>query len=457
MALRWLLFLWGNRKVLNEAEVVVTTNAPRAFGTLFVTIDEARRIFKGRRLVFLYHREPVGQNPLLDICYSDVTVKHRVRRKLSFRIVGHIVELPDDRWHDPMTYALTTWWLRRFGQPDVRSYCAFDVWHKLPIPDDAAALLPKCQEMPIPRKGPFKKYSRDVVGHRVGQLDVCNELHMYAGWNALRSEVEVPPMRLPDHLRLPVHTALHNARGGKTARLCGLHTRFGGTSDKIHRDGSPIEFYIPAIRELIHRGYQVLVQGDRSFHPRFMKTFDGMLVDSESLNVDKNVYRLFCGTETDIFIGDWPVAPQVAASNGIPALIVNAWPIGWAVNGTTLYYRGIRGPDGKRWSYERTLRQGALLNCNTSTHVFPELYNYDKELIEEINNIEQISLGEDEILVASKNFLDDLEVDTETTVQHDELVKMLPCWTAFRVSSDCRLSPAWIEKYVDTEQTGIIG
>ncbi len=176
-----------------------------------------------------------------------------------------------------------------------------------------------------------------------------------------------------------------------------------------------------------------------------------MLVDAASLKVDRSVFHLFCGTETDIFLGDWPVAPQLAASNGIPTLIVNAWPVGWAVNGTTVYYRGIQGRDGKRWSYERTLKQGALINCNTATHAFPELYDYDAQLIEELNSIEQIVLDEDEILSAVRHFLDDLKSGRPATPAYDALVALLPCWTAFRVAPDCRLSPAWIERYVETE------
>ena len=451
MALRWFLFLWTNRKVLKEAEVVVTTNAPRAFGTLFVTLDDARRLFKGRNLVFLYHREQAGQNPLLDACFSDVTVRHLLRRNLSFMFMGKVVQLPPNAWYDPMTYALTTWWLKRFGRQGVKSRCTFDIWHDLPMPDDAAALLPKCQEMPIPREGPFRKYSRDITAHRVGQMDICNELHMYAGWNKLRANVDAPPMQLPDKLQLPVHAALEKARGGRKVQLCGLHTRYGGASDKTHRDGSPLEFYIPAICESISRGYQVLVQGDRSFHPRFMETFDGMLVDAASLEVDESVFQLFCGTETDIFLGDWPVAPQLAATNGIPALIVNAWPIGWGLNGTTVYYRGIRGRDGQRWSYERTLKQGALVNCNTATHSFPELYDHNEALIEELNKIEQIPLEEDEILSAVRHFLGDLNSFAPTSPVYNALVDMLPCWTAFRVARDCRLSPAWIERHVATD------
>lgn len=448
MGVRWLAFLWRNRAVLREAEVVVTMNAPRAFGTLFATIDDARRIYKGRRLVFLYHREPVGQNPLLDECFIDVTLRHCLRRKLCFDFAGRALELPPDEWHDPMTYAFTTYWLRLFGRPGVESRCTFDVWHQLPLTEAAAALLPRVTSLEPDRPGPFRAYSRERTGSRIGELNVCNELHMYAGWNCLRAEVEAPRMRLPARYRDPVFVALEGARGGRSAKLCGLHTRFGGSWDNVQRDGTPVESYIPAIRELVRRGNQVMIQGDRSFHPRFMATFDGMLVDAVTLGIDRSVFHLFCGTESDIFIGDWPVAPQMAATNGIPTLVVNAWPVGWAVNGTTVYYRGIRGADGQRWPYKKVLELGALLSADNQPHPFPELYGHDEALIDELRHIEQITLDEEEILAAVVRFLDDLATGGPPPALHAELVNLMPVWTAFRVAPDCRLSPAWIDRYV---------
>jgi len=97
------------------------------------------------------------------------------------------------------------------------------------------------------------------------------------------------------------------------------------------------------------------------------------------------------------------------------------------------------------------LKQGALINCNTATHAFPELYDHNEALIEELNKIEQIPLEEDEILSAVRQFLGDLNSHAPTSPVYNALVDMLPCWTALRVARDCRLSLAWIERHVASD------
>lgn len=444
---RWLHFLWSHRTTLSDADIVVTMNTPRAFGTLFAMLDDARRLYVGRKVVFIYHREPSGHNRMLGGCFSDITVLDLLRRKLSFRIGRREVDLPPDEWHDPMAYALTSWWVGRFGKPAVRSICGFDVWHEIEIDEPSASALPKVDKKPVMRAGPFKEYCKQHTAFLPGRYEIINELHMYGAWNSIRAQTSAPPMRLGDADREPIHAALAAARGGRAARLCGLHTRFGGLDDKVHRDGSPLEFYIPAVRRLVADGYQVMIQGDRSFHPVFLRQFDGMVVDAEMLGVDKNAFRLFCGTESDVFVGDWPVAPQLAATNGIPTLIVNAWPIGWGINGATVYYRGIAGPDGQRWPFERTLREGPLLSCNTEPHHFTGFFDGNTALIEELRHIQQIPLCEDEILDAVTDFIESLD----NTVEEEQraLRDLMPLWAPIRMSPDCRLSPAWIRRYVD--------
>ena len=446
-AVRWLALLWRQRRALTSADVVVTMNTPRAFGTLFATIDDTRRLHADRNVVLLYQRETSGHNPLLEHCFSDLTVASILRRKLTLTLAGRTVELPPDEWNDPMAFALTTWWVGHFGKADALAICGFDIWHSLPIPEASGAVLPRVTEKPPMRFGPFKAYCKQGTAYRPGSLDIINELHMYGGWNTVRAQTPAPKMRLPKSLRQDIYAALEAARGSRAAKLCGLHTRFGGLTDKTHRDGSPVELYIPAIRSLVERGYQVLIQGDRSLHPNFLNLFDGMVVDVDLLGVDRNAFRLFCGTESDVFIGDWPVAPQLAATNGIPTLVVNAWPVGWGINGTTVYYRGICGADGRRWDSDRTLRDGPLLSCNTTPHHFPELFGGDDALVEELRQVEQIPLEEDELLEAVVDFIDGLGLPVD---EQSSLTERLPLWTPFRMSSDCRLSPVWIRRYVDT-------
>ena len=450
MKRRWNGYLERNRAALAEADVVVVMSSPRAFGTLYASLDDTRRLFAGKKIVFIYHLEPVGQNPLLGIAVPDATVIAVPRRRWDLQVLGRQLELPPDDWHDPMSHALTDAWVRKHGKPDAEVLNAFMLWRRLPVSEAAEKVLPRVREMPGgERPAPYRAYGKINSAYAVGEFHVLNELHMYGAWNTLRARQDVAPMALPDDLKTGMLDALAAARGGRPAKLCGFHTRYGGQSDKTHRDGSPVEFYIPAIRKLVDAGYQVMIQGDRGFHSRFMDTFDGMVVDPERLGVDKNVFRLFCGCHSDIFVGDWPVAPQLAASNGIPALIVNAWPVGWGVNGAQVYYRGIRGGDGRRWDAERTLRQGPLISCNTVPHDFPELFDNDDDLIAEIAQCDQIPLQEDEILAAVTAFLEDLESGAPETNRQADLARLFPDWSPIAMATDCRLNRAWIDRYAE--------
>jgi hypothetical protein len=382
----------------------------------------------------------------------DATVIAVPRRRLDVEVLGRKLELPPNDWHDPMSHALTEAWIKRHGKPNAEVLNAFMLWRRLPVSDAAAKCLPRVDDVPVgDRPAPYRAYGKIQSAYVPGEFHVLNELHMYGAWNTLRARRQVAPLSLPEAEKQAVLAALSDARGGGVAKLCGFHTRYGGSDDKTHRDGSPVELYIPAIRKLIAAGYQVMIQGDRGFHPRFMDTFDGMVVDAERLGVDRNVFRLFCGCHSNIFVGDWPVAPQFAASNGIPTLVVNAWPVGWGVNGAQVYYRGVRGADGHRWSAERTLRQGPLISCNTVPHAFPELFGNDETLIAEIAECDQIPLDEDEILAAVTAFLDDVDTAAAETTRQKDLARLFPDWSPIAMATDCRLSRAWIDRYAATD------
>ena len=445
-SLRWLVVLMLYRRMLRVAEVVVVTNAPRAFGTLFITIDLTRRLYQDKRVAFISLIEKHGHNELLSSAFSDIEVVQPRRWIWTGSFGGRPINLPPTEWHDPMAFALTTWWLRWFGKNDATCLCPFDIWHEAPFPDAVRKIFPKVNEKPVARPGPFKAYSADLRAVRLGEPHVGNELHLYGSWNTLRNAQDAPVMRLPADQVAMIKSKL-STNVGHDVRLCGLHTRYGGTADKIFRDGSPLELYIPAIRRLVSRGYQVLIQGDRSFHPRFLDCFDGMVVDAASLKLESNVFRLFCGTETDIFVGDWPVAPQLANVNGIPTLVVNAWPVGWGINDSWVYYRGIDDKDGNPWPWERVLQHGPLLSCNSVVHEYPELYDHNDALAAEMGTVCQRRLEEDEILDAVGCFLDDVESGPRDD-PNAKIAAKLPIWTPFAMATNCRLSPAWVRRQI---------
>lgn len=448
LMLRWRRLLRRNADVLAEADAVVVMSSPRAFGTLFASLDEARRLFAGKRLVFLYHLERAGQNPLLGEAFEDVAVIAAPRRRWDLVLLGKRLELPPDDWHDPMSFWMTARWVARRGRPGAEVLNAFQLWRRLPVSEAAEKVFPRVETRPANRsRSPFRGYGKVETAFEPGELDVLNELHMYGGWNTIRARTPAPPMRLPERHAAPIRRALEAARNGRAAKLCGFHTRYGGEADKIFRDGAPLEFYIPAIRRLVAAGYQVLMQGDRTFHPRFRDTFGGMVVDADSLGAEKNAFRLFCGCHTDLFVGDWPVAPQMAAANGIRTLVVNAWPVGWAVNGAEVAYRRVVDGEGRSLPLEEALRLGALISCNTVPHLQAALYRGTGVTPEAIGAFGQAALAEEEITAVVQSFLEDVEAAAPPTETQHRMAALLPVWSPFAMAQGARLNRAWLSLY----------
>lgn len=443
----WLIFLFRQRAVLRDADTVVCTNSPRAFGTLFITIDEARRLYRSGRTVYFSLSEGDNHNRLLALALRDIEFVDAPRSILRLNFLGRPVELPPRAWHDPMSCALTAWWLRRFGKPGARVLTPFDVWHEAPVPDEAAAVLPRTSEDGVPRPGPFKAWAREARAIRRGRFDIGNELHQYGAWNTLRQQMPADRMVLPDSVAGPIRSRLAAFAGGASTqrRICGFHLRYGGGVDHPQRDGSPLEFYLPALEELVNRGYQVLLQGDRVPHRQYRDHFQGWMVDAETAGVKQDVWRLFCGTEPDIFIGDWPVAPQLAAVNSIRTLVVNAWPVGWGLNDIWVDYRGIADADGTPWTLEEQLRLGPIINCNGQVHFLPELYGNDEQLYDRLANARQIRLGREDILKSVRYFLD-AQADWPGPDPHADLLSLFPRWCPAAMATGLHLNPAWVDR-----------
>ena len=457
--LPWLRHLVRHHGRLRGADVVVVANGPQAFGTLFIAIDSVRRLYAGRSIVYLSLLEKAGHNRLLGTAFSDIAVLQRRRCVWTVSVLGRTIVLPPIQFHDRMAAGITDWYVRRFGRREAVVLTPIEVLGKLPMPASVQQMLPRVEEGPpghlARRLQPFNSYAKASRGPQPGETTVRNELWYYGGWQRLQSSTPASPMKIPATVASDVHQRLARKRGvvsvSGRVRLCGFHLRYGGSEDKGHRDGSPLEFYIPAIRFLVESGCQVLIQGDRLFHPQFLSSFDGMVVDAPSLGIDKDVFRLFVGTESDLFIGDWPVAPQVAATNGVPALIVNAWPIGWGLNDTWVDYRGLVDGNGRLYPHDRMLALGPLLNCNSQVQPFEELLEASP-LRRELEATHPLPLSDAEILESVKCFLSHLDCG-EQNDPHAEIGRLLPSWTPFRLSSDCRLSPAWVHRHVPAHQS----
>jgi putative glycosyltransferase (TIGR04372 family) len=125
----------------------------------------------------------------------------------------------------------------------------------------------------------------------------------------------------------------------------------------IHRDGSPIADYVPAIELLVGRGFQVLLAGDQTLERDHMDSFGGMVVDAAKLGVDLDMFRLFAPLESDICVGDAGSGMIFPMIMNLPTLTMNFHPFGYALPGTWVYPKRVHDESGDPVPFRKVLQE----------------------------------------------------------------------------------------------------
>jgi putative glycosyltransferase (TIGR04372 family) len=250
----------------------------------------------------------------------------------------------------------------------------------------------------------------------------------------LQREVTAPRVQLPSKLRDEIRTKLVLAATTNgyldNAQLCCLYLRQKGRhkSNNItdfRRDGSSLGDYLPALRLLTQAGFQVLLTGDVALDPRMSQQFCGLLVDSKSLKVDKELLDLFAATEAEIFIGEAGGGVWLPGLNNIPCLLLNAFPYGFGLPNSWVYYKTVRDASG-------------------------ELVHYSKLFSDHILDYELAGMtlhhnNRDEIYRAVSCFLEDI-AHPEKVDPNAYILSQLPDHAMIK-QARARLSPAWLELF----------
>jgi putative glycosyltransferase (TIGR04372 family) len=169
-----------------------------------------------------------------------------------------------------------------------------------------------------------------------------------------------PPLHVGSEMRGVVSRALTNRFGTEFGRRCAFYVRYlkefnDGDTSSLNRLSAPLEAYLPAVRVLNRRGFQVLLTGDALAPPGWADEMPGAVVDWRSAGVDPNAFRLFAGTEVDIHIGMQSGGSAFVCITDIPALMLNGFPPGDALPRTTVSYKWLYGEDGAVVGLDRLL------------------------------------------------------------------------------------------------------
>ena len=368
------------------------------FGHTVSVIEAVRRLFAGEHPVVLVFSAHPFHNPYLGALWRDVHVLH-LPLAWNFRLGSRLVRVGGVPWWlKPRLQPAVAGWLRRWTTAEVISH-------------------DECYDRIEAR------YPADAV------KAARRSLRWVPGWWALVS-ARRNPVYLPDRLRRRIHGRLEavvpgcRGRTEQPQRICCLYLRGKeGSLSSQRRVGSPPEAYLPAVELLIAQGYTVLVTGDREVTAQQVRRTGGRLVPAWRLGVDAKLFSLFAQTEADIWIGDFGGGAWLPIINGIPMLVVNAFPPGNCTPGAWMYYKAVRDPHT-----DRIIPWPMLMRDAAYDHELPEM--------------EVLPNSADEITAAVETFLCDVEASADARRGQAE-VDVLPDYALMK-HVESRFSPAWL-------------
>ena len=254
----------------------------------------------------------------------------------------------------------------------------------------------------------------------------------FAVYYHLKFEVCRPAPSLPRNLLNKVEAALLKARPDcRSFRSCGLYLKKGkmtiSDNDPHIFDGSPFTNYLPAVRLLNERGYQVFLTGDRSLPEEVHKEFDGMFVNGESLGVDPMLFNVYAALHTDIFVGDNAGGMGFAGLiDSRPMLALNTYHFFSSFSNIWIYYKHAYHRDGRHLSFEEMTGKYAYTPAA------------DRLLHVEVNSAE-------EIREAVGFYLDEIENPGSSEID-ESLENLWPSYSMFKLGRS-HISPAYVRNY----------
>ena len=338
----WRLF--KIRHALREAEYIVVM-PDGGFGHTITGPDVMRRLFHGRRLVFLIF-ERIHHNPHVALLWSDVLVLVLPFRWRA-RILGRIHEWLSTTAARKRFAAWLIWWLKRSTSATVLSL---------------SELYRHTEErFPVGLSGyGFDNGRQDdrvkLILERLNTRFICG---WHKGWTQLIRDVRVPELHLPHDVRVMIRAKIERfavrSKTGKKDKLCNLYLRRKGEgiSDKTSacRVGAPFEAYLPALRMLWDAGYLVLLTGDKVPEERYTKELDYQVVCAPWAGVDPGLFALFAGTDAHLWIGNMGGGNVPPIPNQVPMLVVDGFPYGVGVSNAWMHYKTVRDGEGRLIDY----------------------------------------------------------------------------------------------------------
>jgi putative glycosyltransferase (TIGR04372 family) len=407
---------------LRGADVVVLPEKLN-FGAPIFLCDIARRMYADKNVVFMVFQN-FTHNPLFpEIWWESEKFDYVSISRCGFhhRVWGRKVSLPNRKVFDPLAVRFAEWLARLLGRDPLIIRSMADLFSRVEVPETLRWQIAEALE-----KSP---------GNPV--IETCSVEMPYTSLYYMRREIPVPNPSLPVHMRDTVERALVAARGGREGvRLCGLYMKrllysVAPLPEKQLKwlQGSDFECYLPAVRLMVDRGYQVLLTGDVDIPADVAEEFAGMFVDARSLGIDVNLFRLYAALNTDAFIGDcgggWLFGGLVVDRT---MLGLNIFPFFTSTGKFWLCYKHAYDSQGNHIPFRDIVEK----------YPFPQYFPDEYDILPNTA---------DEIFEAVRCYLDEIERPGSSEVDSD-LENLWPEYSLFKMSGG-HVSPAFVKTYYE--------
>jgi putative glycosyltransferase (TIGR04372 family) len=410
-AVAWIVQLIPHIPKMAVADEVILMTNPTGFGHSVMGPDAMRRLYKGKRCLFLVTSWLYEHNQKVGLLWPDIDVAFISRFLAALPHQNRVVAIPFLRWHDAMAIILTRGIVAVISRGQAHFQTLYEMY------------------LGLQKRGSDPKYLSDEYKNHADGVEVT------AQWQLLQKNIKSLPLRLPQVFRDEFNSRLEQAwtAGGHTIprKMCCLYLRYEERDANyiMLRNSSSLENHLPAVRHLNEAGYQVLLTGDFKIEDATKTEFKGGVVNAEVLGADHDLFQLFAASEADIFIGNHGGGDIISVSNGIPSLYIDWFPYSHGRRNAWFYYKSARDENGEMIPGKRLITDFV----HDTAASFGTLLNNTQE----------------EITDAVACFIEDVNKPGAPDPYAD-VAALIPKDTNFHAIG-ARLSPAWVRRNILNE------
>jgi hypothetical protein len=242
---------------------------------------------------------------------------------------------------------------------------------------------------------------------------------------ALRLARPAPALHLGAGRLRTVEAALTRTVGRGYRRRCNLYLRKRpGDMTNIVRCSQSVAAFVPLIRYLENAGFLVMITGDVDIRNTAVEN-EPLVVDWRRVGVHRDLFHIYCGTETDLHIGNLSGGSAYTYVADIQTILIDAMTIGDAYPKATIQYKRLADSSGwliplptlfKQYSYDFECRGCGIIDASPT------------EILEVVKDVVENGLG---------------------IIPYGIVPESIGLNAPIMKSADARLSPVWVKGFSD--------